>query len=159
MPRSAHSESRAVLAALVLPLFAASGSGRYDISVNHERTGFAATIRGGRLEGIRYSITQRIAAASEKEARQAALSIAVTMERQSGSSRLTFPGSSQSVHLDVPRSASLLTVVSAAGDIDVAEIEGSIFTRNGAGRTILDRIGGNAEILTAGGATRLGLIG
>jgi len=121
------------------------------------------TVRGGRGKAIAYSVTERFPAASESQARRAAQNLAAAIQHQASPSTLTFPRTSlrvaQSVRVDLPRGLSRLTVTSRAGNIDVAEIEGSVVTRNGAGRTALDHVGGDAEIRTAGGATVIGLIG
>jgi DUF4097 and DUF4098 domain-containing protein YvlB len=155
-----------------------------NISVHRDRDGWTATIRGsfgpsepeilltaggditvrgGRTKVATYSVTERYAAASESQARQAALTLSAAIGRQAGSSSLAFPRTSflvgQAVRLEIPRATRQLTVVSVAGNIDVAGIDGSVVTRNGAGRTLLDQIQGDAEIQTAGGATVLGLIG
>ncbi len=168
------------LAFVVFPLPAASWSSGSSVLVRRERDGWAATVRGSlpwslpqvnliaggdimvrgsAKKDITYLLTEHFAATSETQARQTAIKLAVSIERQAGASSLTFPCACQAVRLDIPRSASRVTVISVAGNIDVAELEGSVVTRNGAGRTVLDHIGGNAEIHTAGGDTMLGLIG
>lgn len=174
-----------MLAALpALPLSAAAPS-TSTISVHRERGGWVATIRGslptaparieliaggditvrgGRNAGISYSITAHFSSddcgvGSEKAARQAAARLDVQIERRPGGWILNFPAEGQPVRLELPRDTSKVSVVSLAGDINVDGIDGSVVTRNGAGRTILDHIGASADIRTAGGATTLGLIG
>ena len=115
------------------------------------------TVRGGRAKGIDYTITAHFD--GEKQARQTALKLDSEIRRQAGAAALAFPCTGQPVRLEIPRGAERVTVVSVAGNIDIGGIDGSVVTRNGAGRTTLDHIGGDAEIRTAGGATTLGLIG
>ena len=116
------------------------------------------TIRGARTAVIQYSITQKMSPTNGSAAR----ALDAAMQRQAGMGSLTVPappGSVQTVRLEIPRGLARVTVISEAGNIDVADLDGSVITRNGAGRTVLDRIGGNASIRTAGGATSIGLIG
>ncbi len=168
-----------LLAVCAVPAAAAS-----DISLHREHNGWIATIRGSlyasqgerisllavgdiTVRGVRgghsnrivYTLTQLIGEAGETEARQAAVQLETALQRQAGATSVTFPCTSRTLRIEIPRDTSLVTITSVAGDIDVAEIDGSVITRNGAGRTSLDRIGGNASIHTTGGATRLGLIG
>jgi DUF4097 and DUF4098 domain-containing protein YvlB len=164
-----------LLPALALPLSAAS-----DITLHRDGDGWTAvirgslpscppeirlvaggdiTVRGARGLSVNYSITDHFSGVSEGQARQAAGRINADIERGISASLVTFRCSRQVVRLDVPRRSSKVTVVSVAGNIDVADIDGSVVTRNGAGRTILEHIGRDAEIRTAGGAIRLGLIG
>src|ERR1051325_3981860 len=182
MPHSAHSEARhlhrwfCLLPLVVLPLSAAS-----NVVVSQDRDGWTATIRGtivspsaqidliaggdlivrgSRGKDITYSIAEHFVAGdrgrySETEIRQAALNLDATMERRHGALSLAFPCVRQVIRLEVPRSTGKVSVVSVAGKIDLAELDGSVVTRNGAGRTLLDHIGGDAEIRTAGGATIL----
>ena len=165
-----------LLPSLATPLPAASSS----IVLYRERDGWVATIRGsldsprpfvnvaaggnvtvrgGRGKGIGYSITQRLNADNERAARQAAIEADLLIQRQNGAKTLTFPCECQTIRLEVPRASPRLTVTSTAGNIDVTEMDGSVITVNGAGRTSLDHIGGDADIRTFGGDTVLGLIG
>ena len=169
----------ALAAALLLsgPLYAASPSA--GITIHHDRDGWTASIRGslpasaefrvvtggdvvvrgGRGAAIGYTITQRFDVASEADARQAALRIDRIIRSQARSSTITFPDARAVVRLEIPRRTAKVSVMSVAGDIDVSGVEGAVFARNGAGRTNLDQIGGDADVQTAGGCTTLGLIG
>jgi DUF4097 and DUF4098 domain-containing protein YvlB len=186
MPPLAHSRLTALscqrsarllwlLLLLGTPLSAAS-----TISVRHDRDGWTATIRGTipsarpvlrvlargditvrgtRAHGIAYAVVQHFKVGTEKQARQLAAELDTTIQRHASASSVTLPNTRQVIRVEVPRTTKELTVVSVAGNIDIAEIDGSVVTSNGAGRTILDQIGGDADIRTAGGATTLGLIG
>ena len=52
-----------------------------------------------------------------------------------------------------------LALWSAGGNIDAADIDGSVRADTSAGKVLLDRISGDAEIHSSGGATTLGTIG
>jgi hypothetical protein len=121
------------------------------------------TVVGGRTKEINYTIVEEVRGGSEREARETALRMDAAIKSQDGSASLTFPWmpvcSRQPVRLEIPRGIAKVTVVSLSGNIDVAELDGSVITRNGAGHTTLDHIGGDVEIRTAGGGTTLGLIG
>lgn len=168
-----------LLPVLTLPLFGAPGvtvqRGRSDWTVTVRGSiasplqqltliaGGDITVAGSRTRQIAYSVVEQVSAASEKEARQAALQFDAAIKSQEGSASLTFPWvpfcSRQPVRVEIPRGIAKVTVVSLSGNIDVAELDGSVVTRNGAGHTTLDHIAGDAEVRTAGGTTTLGLIG
>jgi DUF4097 and DUF4098 domain-containing protein YvlB len=160
-------------------LLAASLHAESGISVSREKGGWVAAIRGslpapaelrvvtggnivvrgGRGSSLSYTVSERFPGVSESEARRGARHLAAAIRSQARESTLTFSDIRQTVRLEVPRRTSRLSVISVAGDIEVTGIDGLVFTRNGAGRTTLDQIGGNAEVETAGGCTTLGLIG
>lgn len=131
-------------------------SARSEINVV---AGGNVTVRGGRRNAISYSVTQHLIAEGERQARQAAVEVDAQIQRQNGGRNLAFPCECQTVRLEVPRGAARLKVTSTAGSIDIAEMDGAVVTVNGAGRTSLDQIGGDADIQTFGGDTVLGLIG
>ena len=167
------------LSSLALPLFASS-----DIAIHRERDGWTVTVRGSmphapaeihllaggdinvrgsRVRGITYTVTQHFSAADfpagQRQVHQVAVELSAAIERGSTAGSLSFPCTNQPVRVEIPRASSKLTVLSVAGNIDVANVDGAVSTRNGAGRTILDYIAGDTNIRTAGGATTLGLIG
>ncbi len=122
------------------------------------------TVRGSRNPLVTYTLTEHfrdrdLGSSGEKRVREAASAIAIAMRARSGSPSINFPCTRQIVRVEIPKATSRVTVNSTEGNIDVAGVDGAVFTRNGAGRTTLDQIGGDAEVRTAGGCTTLGLIG
>jgi len=111
-------------------------------------------IRGKRGKEIRYTLSQKLIAADEAAVRQ----LAAFYRVQSGNGQLLFPQPA-AVRLEIPRGTHFLAVSSAAGTIDVADLDGSLRADAEAGRIQLDRIAGDVEIHSNGGAASLGSIG
>jgi DUF4097 and DUF4098 domain-containing protein YvlB len=112
------------------------------------------TVRGKAAEGSRYSIRIKLAAPGEREAKaaaQAATSVGIK------GSEITFTGPGD-VSLELPSRLPNLALGSEEGNLDVADLAGSVYAETMAGRVNLDRIGGNVEIRSAGGAATLGRI-
>lgn len=63
-----------------------------------------------------------------------------------------------SLDVTVPRTLEILTVHTPGGDLDIADLDGSL-SGQAAGRVMIGRIGGNVELHSAGGPTTLGSIG
>jgi hypothetical protein len=63
-----------------------------------------------------------------------------------------------SLDVTVPRTLEILNIHTPGGDLDVADLDGSLVGQ-AAGRVIIGRIGGNVELRSAGGPTSLGSIG
>ncbi len=112
-------------------------------------------VRGKAGNGTHYTISSRVNAANEAQARDFARSFATV--RTSGDT-VIFSGPGN-VDLDVPRNTRYLQLASEEGGVDAADLDGSVLARTVAGRIALDRISGNVEIHSNGGATSLGRIG
>lgn len=122
--------------------------------VSHVTAAGDLTIRGKSGSGIRYAITERLQAPDEGAARRAAESY--TIHAVNG--QLFLPQRA-AAHLELPQSTRYLALWSAGGNIDAADIDGSVRADTAAGNVTLDRISGDVEIHSSGGATTLGSIG
>jgi hypothetical protein len=127
------------------------------------------TVRGKRSKEIRYTVTQEVVAADEKSVRQLGQFYLGQFDpgqfdpgqfhrMQAGDGQIAF-FQAGSVALEIPRATRFLALSSSAGTIDAADLEGSLLADAGAGKVILDRIGGDVEIHSNGGAASLGSIG
>ena len=72
--------------------------------------------------------------------------------------RITFdqPGR---VRLEVPKGMRLLELISMAGMVDAADLDGAVRASVAAGRVIVDRIAGDVEIHSSGGPAFIGSVG
>jgi hypothetical protein len=112
------------------------------------------TVRGKTSRDIRYVITGRVRGGDEAAARRGAESFRV----QNVSGQLFFPAPA-AVRVELPRKSPYLSLWTPGGAIDAADLEGSVRADSAAGRIMLDRIGGDAEIHSEGGGATLGSIG
>lgn len=167
----------AVFLCITLPFLANAAAS--DVSVYRDGTGWSAVLRGsipfgGRQNltlrtygdvavrgwgsaGIGFTITQRLDEPSESDARRRALTILESLIRQRGPG-LEFPCGTKPIRIDLPAAITRLTIISNAGNIDVAEMKASVVIRTAGGRTSLDNITGDVDIGTGGGPTVLGLV-
>ena len=111
------------------------------------------TVRGVNSQEIRYTIAARLRAADKT----AALRIAQGYRVQNTAGQIIFDQPA-SIRVEVPHATPYLALMSAAGVVDAAGIDGSVRADSPAGQILLDRIGGDAEIHSGGGATVLGRI-
>jgi hypothetical protein len=112
------------------------------------------TVRGRRHAELRFTVTQRLRVPDEAAARR----IAETYTVQAVHGQLFFPQNA-ATRVELPQSTGRLALWSPGGNIDAADIDGSVRADSAAGRIVLDRIKGDAEIHSGGGATTLGSIG
>jgi DUF4097 and DUF4098 domain-containing protein YvlB len=112
------------------------------------------TVRGKRHAEIRFTLTQRLRVPDEATARR----IAESFTAHSLNGQLFFPQDA-ATRVELPQSTRQLALWSPGGNIDAADIDGSVRADTAAGRILLDRIAGDAEIHSGGGATTIGSIG
>ncbi len=112
------------------------------------------TVRGKSSPEIRYTIADRLRVPDEATARR--IAEAWTVHNVNG--QLFFPQTA-AVRLELPQATRRLMLWSAGGNIDAADIEGSVRADTSAGKVTLDRVAGDVEIHSSGGATTLGSIG
>jgi DUF4097 and DUF4098 domain-containing protein YvlB len=112
------------------------------------------TVRGKHAPEIRFTLTQKLRVPDEATARR--IAEAYTVHAVNG--QLFFPQTA-AVRLELPQASRTLALWSAGGNIDAADIDGSVRADTAAGKIMLDRISGDVEIHSSGGATTLGSIG
>jgi DUF4097 and DUF4098 domain-containing protein YvlB len=81
----------------------------------------------------------------------------ITYSRQ-GNLTILQTDDSGSIEVTAPRTLTILNVHSPGGDLDVADLDGSLVGQ-AAGRVTIGRVGGNVDLHSAGGPTSLGSIG
>ena len=111
------------------------------------------TVRGKRSAEIRYTLTQKLRAPDEATARR----MAETFTVHAINGQLYFPQTA-AVRIELPQSTRELALWSAGGNIDAADIDGSVRADNAAGKVMLDRISGDVEIHSGSGPIRAVMI-
>ena len=112
------------------------------------------TIRGSRAGGIRYTVTQRVVGADEASVRRAAEFCRARV--LNGQIAFFQPAA---IRVEIPVSTPFVSVSSAMGMIDAADLNGSVRADAMAGRVMLDRVSGDVEIHSNGGPASVGTIG
>lgn len=112
-------------------------------------------VRGKASATLHYTVSARVNAATEAEARQFAKGLA-NVKLLGDSVIFTGPGT---VAIEIPRAARVINLSSQEGGIDAADLDGTVNAQTVAGRISLDRIGGDVDIRSNGGPTALGRIG
>src|SRR5262245_35636314 len=106
-----------------------------------------ATVRGGEERQIRYTVTTRVKARSEGEARRLLRQFVVKTNRQGDMTILTIAHSgegsgSADLQVTAPRGFRDVTLEQHGGMVDVADLNGAVQVRSGGGGMKLDRISG-----------------
>lgn len=116
------------------------------------------TVRGGSRPEVTYTIVRRVRASNESEARDALDSSAVALTRQGRYLRLAVADSFGAADLQVtiPRGLRAVLVGTRAGNIDAADLDGSVEAETGAGEARFNHIKGGVNVHSAGGALRFG---
>lgn len=110
------------------------------------------------------TLTKRVKAPSAAQAKLQLDRIAVMVQSQGGVVMVDVsgpePGATELVlELTAPRPMKQTAIQTRWGDVDAAELDGSVFVESGGGTVRLDAIGLDAVARTAGGEMRLGRIG
>lgn len=119
-------------------------------------------VTGAAEDRIAYSVTRRVRARSESDARHL---MAVSQIRIAVDGKFTVvrvesaPGETADLEIYVPRAAAEIVVNTHDGAVDMSDLSGTVHTETGAGKVSLDRIGGAVTALTAGGDVVLGTVG
>ncbi len=122
------------------------------------------TVRGGGDDQVQYTITKRVKARREEEARQLLRQFLVKSYRQGDINTIEIAhggegwGSADLV-VTAPRNFRGALIDTHGGPVDASDLNGSVQVQTGGGAIRLDRIGGPVSAKTAGGEVRLGVIG
>jgi hypothetical protein len=138
---------------------AAMPGGRLRIS-----TRGPVTVRGGALDQIRYTITKRVKARNEAEARARLSRFLVRTYRQGDMSIFAVAHAgdawgSADVNVTAPRGFREVALETHGGTVDAADLNGAVQVQTGGGAIKLDRIAGAVLARTAGGEITLGTVG
>lgn len=119
------------------------------------------TVKGGPQDEVSYSLTKRVKARSEAEARRLLNAFRVRTSKQGDFTFLVVQNGFGMADLQVaaPRSANEIVVGTRGGGVEASDLDGIFKAETGGGLVSLDRIGGNVEAKTAGGDIVLGQIG
>jgi DUF4097 and DUF4098 domain-containing protein YvlB len=119
-------------------------------------------VTGAAEDQIAYSVTRRVRARSESDARRL---MVISRTRISIQGKLTTvrvdsaAGEVADLEIRVPRAAVDIVVNTHDCAVDVSDLSGAVHTETGAGKVTIDRIGGAVTALTAGGDVVLGTVG
>jgi DUF4097 and DUF4098 domain-containing protein YvlB len=122
------------------------------------------TVRGAAEEQIRYTITKRVKARSEAEARRRLSRFLVRTYRQGDTTVFAVAHAgdawgSADVNVTAPRGFREVTLETHGGTVDATDLGGSVQVQTGGGAIRLDRISGPVVARTAGGEISLGNVG
>ena len=139
-----------------------------DVAVTRGRlrvsTQGPVTVRGGAENQVQYTVTRRVKARSESDARRLLREVAAKSYRQGDMNGITIAlgGERQGdaeLNVTVPRSFRESIVETHGGGIDAADLSGGLEAETGGGPIRLDRISGPVRAMTAGGQIDLGAMG
>ena len=123
---------------------------------------------GSEIETIRFTLTMRLPAVSDKESARAVLRDAgiVPSRKPGGTLVLTLrePGCNACrfdarLEIEVPTGTGAVDIVTRGGAVGVQDIEGSVRVRTSGGSITMSGVGGAVLAATAGGSVRLGTVG
>ncbi len=117
--------------------------------------------RGQPGGNISYTLTRRVRARNQAEAR-ALLKASGLLHRRNGRTiQLIAPSLAGASDLKIsgPRGLHRLFLATPGGNIDAADLDGSLSVENGAGGIAIQRVAGDVNVRSAGGATSLNSIG
>ena len=118
------------------------------------------TVRGGVGRGLHYHLVQRVRARSEAAARARLDAFEISLARRNGALELDLEGEPETeLQVTVPRQLPSLALSTRMGNIEVADLDGSVRAGTGAGKVTVHRVKGGVVVETQGGATSLGEIG
>jgi hypothetical protein len=122
------------------------------------------TVRGGEERYIRFTVTKRVKARSETEARRLLRQFLVNTQRQGDLHTITIVHGgegwrSADLNLTVPRGLRDVLLETHGGQVDAADLSGGVQVQTGGGGIKLDRIAGPVTARTAGGEIVLGSMG
>ncbi len=119
------------------------------------------TVRGGGRGTVDFTVTRKVRARNEADAREALQESGVSLTRQGRYVRLVVGDEAgpADLQVSVPRGLRAIVVATEAGNIDISDLDGSTQAQTGAGEGRVTRVKGSVDLTTAGGAMRLGDIG
>lgn len=119
------------------------------------------TVRGAGHDVVEFTVTRKIRAHSEAQARDAFQDSGASLTRQGHYLRLIVSddGGVADLQVTVPRSLHSLIVGTESGTMEFTDLDGSIQAQTGGGEAHANHIKGSVDLATAGGAMRLGDVG
>ena len=138
---------------------AADTGGRLRIS-----TRGPVSVRGAAQDQVRYTITKRVKAKNEAEARRRLARFLVRTYRQGDTTVFAVAHAgdawgSADVNVTAPRGFRDVSLETHGGSVDATDLNGSVQVQTGGGAIRLDRISGPVVAKTAGGEIILGTMG
>jgi len=120
-------------------------------------------VTGDNPNKVAYTVKLRVRAHDEREAEARFHEFEVRSRAQNGWLRLTVTPPQNipegpELTVSVPRSLQQVWVESRGGNVEVKDLDGDLQARSAAGRIVVDRIKGKAEIRTGGGDIQAGEI-
>jgi len=137
----------------------AAHGGRFRVT-----TSGPVTVRGGDDNQVQYSVTKRVKAKSEREARDLLRQFLVKAYRQGDMTFIAVAHGgegrgSADLKITAPRSLRESVIETRGGTVDAVDLNGGLHVNTGGGAIRLDRINGTVTARTAGGEVTLGTMG
>lgn len=117
------------------------------------------TVEGGASRDFTYTVTVKVMARTEAEARRKLAMARVNLSSERGTCVVNVPGGEalSSVNLKAPRLAAA-EVTTSDGMVDVRGVDGTLSVHSRAGELYADRIHGDCDLVTGGGAVSVGTV-
>jgi DUF4097 and DUF4098 domain-containing protein YvlB len=121
-------------------------------------------LQGGDGEKVTYKLKLRVQARDAREAEALLHEFDVRSRSQSGWLRLTVTppaniSEGPELSVTVPRSLQQVWIETRGGNVQALDLAGDLTARSAAGRMLVDRIKGKAEVRTGGGDIQVGEVG
>ncbi len=119
------------------------------------------TIKGAAANRLSYSVTKRVKASNEAQARRLLSAYRVRVSRQGDLTYLVVQGGAEMAELEVtaPQNSNQVVVKTAGGTVEAVNFAGEFKGETGGGRVSVDQVGGDVVAKTAGGDVTLGKLG
>jgi hypothetical protein len=121
-------------------------------------------LQGGSTDKVVYKLKLRVRARDAQEAETLLHEFYVRSHTQNGWLRLTVTppaniSEGPELTVNVPRSLQQVWIETRGGNVQASDLDGELQARSAAGRMLVDRIKGRAEVRTGGGDIQVGEVG
>lgn len=119
----------------------------------------SVTVRGGGPDRLQYNITRRVRTRDEATARAAfeqGGNLSITRQGHTAHVVVVTPNAPVDLQVTVPRSISRVMVTTQAGNVDIADLTGTVAVRSGGGIVRLARLKGSADVDSFGNRLEIG---
>jgi DUF4097 and DUF4098 domain-containing protein YvlB len=121
-------------------------------------------LQGGNADKVTYKLKLRVRARDAQQAEALLREFGVKSMRQNGWLRLVITppadiSEGPELSVSVPRSLQQVWIETRGGNVQATDLDGELQARSAAGRMLVDRIKGRAEIRTGGGDIQVGEVG
>lgn len=121
-------------------------------------------VQGAAVDKLEYSITQRVKARNEQDARRLMGGVGISTRPRGEQVTITLttveqPAVTSEITIKAPRGLKETSVETKLGGVQMSDLEGLAAAVTGGGQILMDRLGSNAAAKTGGGEVRIGKVG